>query len=92
MVGKGGRLHFQEELLPVLSLEGQIGISQQKTAVLFSSSSQTPLSRTWPSINLMFDSYSLLSVCAIRTYSFNIQFPEPVRLGKGRWRVFPCQG
>lgn len=49
---KAGRRHLQEELFPGLSLEGQIGISQCRRAVLFSFSSQTPLPWMWPSVNL----------------------------------------
>lgn len=74
----------------MLSPEGQVGISQLKRTALFSFHSQTP--HTWMLVNLLiFESYTLLSVCAIRTYAFNIEFSEPVYRGKGIYRVFPFQ-
>lgn len=89
MSGKGGRIRFQKELFPVLNLEGQIGIRQLKRAALFSFTSQTLLTRC--GLLLIFESYTLLNVCDISTYTFNIEFSEPVHLGKETKRVFPCQ-
>lgn len=51
-IGKGAWGVFPEKLLPVLSLERRIGISQLKGAGLCSSVSQTPLTWMWLCINL----------------------------------------
>lgn len=88
-IEKGGWGMLPEDLLPVLSLERQKGISQPKRAGLCSSVSWISLTWMWSGINLW--KLCLLNACAISTCTFSTDLFEPVHipLGKGIQRIFP---